>query len=106
MTIEEMRDRVIGVSEHWGKMMPIMVMEETAELNQAIVKFMRILYDSNLDVIKNASDKDRTNLGKAKHAITDELGDVYISLMALQEQLKISDRDVEKRIEEKLNKKY
>ena len=106
MELEEMREKCIGVQLHWGKKMPIMVMEEAGELIQAISKLMRVVYDSELDVIKDASNKDLIKIGKAKKALTDEIGDMYIALMALEEQLKISDRDIEARIVEKLNKKY
>lgn len=78
------------VAEFWGDRMPMIAMGETGELIQAISMYER---DKN--------DTTRQNL-------VDEIGDMWISLMALQahyEDGTIGDL-IDKRIEEKLNKVY
>lgn len=91
MTMFEIARKTGEVSEFWGDRMPMMVMEEAAELIQAISKYER-----------DKSDDTRKNL-------VDEIGDMWISLMALQyhydEDGTMAD-DIDKRIETKLNKKY
>ncbi len=78
------------VQKYWGNKMPMMLMEESGELIQAISKYER---DKNANTRQN---------------LIDEIGDMYISLMAIQLQYEtdISPEEVEKRIEKKLNKKY
>lgn len=87
------------VQEHWGHQMPMMVMEEAGELIQAISKLQRATH---------CEDYDERNCEEKEQALIEEIGDMYISLMALEMYLDIPDiRDrIGKRVEEKLNKKY
>ena len=79
--------------------MPMLVMEEAGELIQAISKLQRSTH---------REDYDEKDCEEKENALIDEIGDMYISLMALQMYLDIPDigDKIEKRIEEKLNKKY
>ena len=79
-----------SVQEYWDSIigMNYATIEEAAELIQSITK-----YD------KNPSDNNLQN-------IIDEIGDMYISLKAIQYHYNISDEDINKRIDKKLNKKY
>lgn len=91
-------DKCNEVQYYWGERMPMMVMEEAGELIQAISKYER-----------------KNGVREVSQNLIDEIGDMYISLMALQLQLnekieaELGDTVgnlIEKRIEEKLNKKY
>lgn len=90
MTMMEIGFACNKVAEFWGDKMPMMAMEEAGELIQAISKYER---DKN--------DTTRQNL-------VNEIGDMWISLMALQSHYEdgIMGDLIDKRIEEKLNKKY
>ena len=92
---------IYGVKSFWGDLMPTMTCEECGELIQAISKFLRA---SRMYACEENPYNER--LGKTVDNITDEIGDLYISLGALQKYLNISDEAVYGRIEEKLNKKY
>ena len=85
------------VSDYWGDKMPMMVMEEAGELIQAISKFERKGCKADSDEYKN---------------LIDEIGDMYISLKALELHYwglngkKTIETMIEERIERKLSKKY
>lgn len=68
--------------------MPMMLMEEAGELIQAVSKV------------------ERKGLDFEKQNLIDEIGDMYISLMAIRARYEISEKEIQKRIEHKLNKKY
>lgn len=86
--VENFEQSCKDVSEYWGDRMPMMLMEEAGELIQAVSKV------------------ERKGLDFEKQNLIDEIGDMYISLMAIRARYEISENDVEKRIEHKLNKKY
>lgn len=92
MLMNDFRKKCYEVQDYWGARMPMMVIEEAGELIQAISKYERKMSEENLQ------------------NLIDEVGDMYISLMALTLQNMDVNDDfedrVEKRIEEKLNKKY
>lgn len=72
----------------WNDRVPMMVMEECAELIQAISKFNRHMNpETSQDLI-------------------DEIGDVYISLEMLRQYYKIPLPAVKKRIFDKLDRRY
>jgi NTP pyrophosphatase (non-canonical NTP hydrolase) len=82
-------------------------MEECGELIQAISKLERYL--ENMQDDPNPDDPATLEgLNEKKQAVIDEIGDMWISLMALQcyyEDGTWGDK-IDKRIEEKLNRKY
>ena len=49
---------------------------------------------------------ERKGLDFEKQNLIDEIGDMYISLMAIRTRYKISEKEIQERIEHKLNKKY
>lgn len=81
------------VNSYWGEKMPMMTMEELAELAQAISKLERKLDD--IDKVK-----------ELRQNVIDEIGDVAISCHALMHRYGIKPEEIEKRINEKLGKKY
>jgi len=96
------------VRKYWGEIMPMMVMEEAGELIQAISKYER-------GVTEAFCIDDDDTLRKLCNDLIDEIGDMYILLMALQLQYecavtsvlgKTLEELIEDRIEKKLNKKY
>lgn len=110
MKREEFLRKCDEVQKYWRDRMPMMVMEEAAELIQAISKYERYIVSSDFGIIDD--DKAR----EISQNLIDEVGDMYISLMALQFQYKYLNEHVdpykpveeliELRIEKKLNKKY
>ena len=90
MTMYEIARKCDEVQNFWGDKMPMLAMEEAGELIQAISKYER-----------EQNDITRQNL-------IDEIGDMWITLMALQaryEDGELGDA-IDKRIETKLNKRY
>lgn len=83
--IEEAKE----IANFWGDKMPMMAMEEMAELTKAISKIER-----------KGESEDRLA------ELIDEIGDVYISLSAIMARYEIFEEDVNRRIENKVNKKY
>ena len=98
MNMLEIARKTNEVSEYWGNLMPMMVMEEAGELIQAISKYERTL-------AKNGTEEDQS---KARKNLIDEIGDMWISLMALQSHYEDGTWGdlIDSRIKEKLNKKY
>lgn len=102
-------DRVAFISKceeiamFWKDKMPMLAMEESGELIQAISKMERARIDHNPDEITR-----KANYEFAKKYLISEIGDMYISLMALQIFYAddLSTEDLSKHIKEKLNKKY
>lgn len=94
------------VGEHWGDdLMPMMAMEEAAELSQAISKHARMMHklDGSYDDI--TAENFEAYLQSREHLI-EELGDMYISMRAIMHLACIPESRVWERINEKLNKKY
>lgn len=77
------------VNEFWGDKMPMMAMEEMAELTHAISKVER----------KGLSEDLRKN-------VIEEISDVYISIRAIMERYGITEEEIGTRVDTKLNKKY
>ena len=84
--------QVEDIIKYWGDKMPMLVMEESGELIQAISKRER----ANTVDKKEIADK----------GLIDEIGDMYISLLAIRLYYGIDLFKIEDRIKEKLNKKY
>ena len=84
------------VAEYWGDRMPMMAMEEMAELIKAISKFER------LDFAEETNEMIKSGWLN----VIDEIGDVFISCKALMSRYGIPQERVDKRINDKLNKKY
>lgn len=89
MTLKELLYATIDVNGHWGDRMPMMAMEEMAELTQALSKKERNPY-------KYSSTKD----------IEEEMRDVLICIGALMNRYDISPNEIEQAIKEKLKVKY
>ena len=96
--MSDLEVKMKDVAHYWGHKMPMMAMEECAELIQAISKFERA-------TIPNNESEEYKNLVK-------EIADVYISMNALISwyapgafygQMK---DDIMEAVENKLNKKY
>lgn len=91
MDRHEFLKKCVEVDEYWNEKMPIMACEEAGELIQAISKAERKGVKFESETYQN---------------LVDEIGDMYITLMALQNHYNINEGDIEVRIEKKLNKKY
>lgn len=95
MDLYEIRDISKPISEHWGEdILPMIVAEECGELVQAVSKYYRNLYftgNENPDL---------------KQHIIEEMGDAFLTIMALTWSCKIDPDDIWKRIQYKaqLNK--
>lgn len=81
------------VAKHWGNRMPMMCMEEAAELIQAISKMERV------------PETGETVIDSKEHLI-EEMGDILIAVEALREFYRIPEDKIEMRIREKLARKY
>lgn len=98
------------VGEHWGEdLMPMMAMEEAAELSQAISKYARMFHQ--LDGSYDGSYDDITAEAleaylQSRERLIEELGDMYIAMRAIMHLAGIPESRVWDRINEKLNKKY
>jgi NTP pyrophosphatase (non-canonical NTP hydrolase) len=105
MERKEFIEKCNDVQEYWRDRMPMMFMEECGEAIQAISKFERVTFDP----IEDSTIREKRG-AEAEKGLIDELGDMYISLMAitLQYRQMIDDFDekLKTRIETKLNKKY
>ena len=96
------KEKVLSVKNYWNNKMPMMTIEEMAELTQAISKYERYACNENYE------------------QIVKELADVYIALEAYQMYISNLDlkedggdwywnkmlNDVNEAVEAKLNKKY
>lgn len=83
----EVHSNIIAVNKYWGDQMPIMCMEELAELIQAISKRERYCMSAT-DGLKN------------------EIADVYISLYAIMSHYDIDASEITELMNKKLKKKY
>ena len=90
MTFDEFDTALNGVWYHWRDDMPMMAMEELAELSQAISKYKRKPTAERAENLKR------------------ELADVYIATEALLRMwdLKFGAEECKQYMEEKLSKKY
>ena len=86
--IENIDSTIAGVAEYWGDQMPMNVMEECAELIQAISKYKR----------------DETLSNKERIAI--EMAGVFIGCYALMNQLDISNERMLTLVSRKLKRRY
>ena len=99
-------DQCKGVEQFWTeKRLPIMVVEELAELQQAICKHDRW--------IRSAEDYPEEEFNKIWDNMIAEMADVYISLEAFQWMMSadlddkiILDNEIRAAIDKKLSKKY
>lgn len=58
------------------------------------------------ELIQAVSKVERKGLDFEKQNLIDEIVDMYISLMAIRARYEISEKEIQERIEHKLNKKY
>lgn len=101
-------ERIKNVSNYWAERTPMMCMEEAGELIQAISKYERKkdYYESlGEDEVAEAK-RGRFEWNVARKNLIDEIGDVYISLAAIMDHYDIYIHEVDKRINDKLNKIY
>ena len=92
----------VAVSKFWGNMMPMMAMEEMAELIKAISKLER-----DMDGVEFERDPfDEEPEKTLKQDIIAEMADVSISCAALCDRYKITPAEIGEAIFKKLDKKY
>lgn len=84
----EVETRCGEIATYWQDLLPMVTMEECGELIRAISKMERRDKEPN------------------KQDIIDEMGDVFICMSALSHRYSISEDDILKRLDEKINKKY
>jgi NTP pyrophosphatase (non-canonical NTP hydrolase) len=93
----ELGKAIKGVAQWWNDFLPMLLMEECAELQQAVSKFERYWAT---DVTSESRER------KLKGDITKEMADVFITILAYCEYYGIEPNDIFKATEEKLRKKY
>lgn len=93
----ELGKAIKDVANYWNDLLPIMLMEECAELQQAVSKFERYL---NAEVTSES--RERALRGN----IVKEMADVQIAMLAYCEYFGIKPEDIFKATDEKLRKKY
>jgi NTP pyrophosphatase (non-canonical NTP hydrolase) len=100
--------KIDGVTRFWKHKMPMMAMEECAEVIQAISKVERArdVYKEALEDDVEVADAANYQIGKRKDELKDEIRDIYISIRALMLYYGIDESDIMERVEVKLNKKY
>ena len=105
MEREDFIKKCDDVQNYWKDRMPMMFMEEAGEAIQAISKYERTVFEPIEDSLVR-----KEKCEAAEKGLIDELGDMYISLMAITIQYRNMidnfDEKLETRIETKLNKKY
>lgn len=101
-------DEIKSVADHWGDKMPMMAMEECAEVIQAISKVER-----NTDIFRKCLESDpevadaaQYQWSGSKDKLTDEIRDVYISMRALIYYYNLDEVKILEKVKTKLNKKY
>ena len=93
----ELGKAIKDVANYWNDLLPIMLMEECAELQQAVSKYERHLNCENTSEIRERA---------LKSFITKEMADVQIAMLAYCEYFGINPEDIFKATDEKLRKKY
>ena len=93
----DMYKEIEKVNNHWGDRMPMMAMEEMAELIQAVSKYERLI---NKDYTNDSKE------GLLRERIVEEMADVYISCNALCHRYEINTQDILDYINIKLSLKY
>lgn len=93
----ELGKAIKGVAQWWNDFLPMLLMEECAELQQAVSKFERYWAT---DVTSESREI------KLKGDITKEMADVFITILAYCEYYGIELNDIFKATDEKLRKKY
>jgi len=93
----DLNKAIKGVAQWWNDFLPMLLMEECAELQQAVSKFERYWAT---DVTSESRER------KLKGDITKEMADVFITILAYCEYYGIEPNDIFKAAEEKLQKKY
>lgn len=101
--MSDLEVKMKDVGDYWNQKMPMMAMEECAELIQAISKFERA------DIVI----EDRNGENSLYNNLVKEMADVYISIHALMwwytsndSMYEVMKDDVADAIVAKLNKKY
>ncbi len=111
--LNESFERAKEVDTYWGEQMPMMAMEELAELQQAISKYERAKKKAIKELESKGYDDDdlyeedfldRTH-DKWEDVLT-EMADVFIACSALIHRYEIDPWFIESKIQEKLDKKY
>ena len=93
----ELGKAIKDVANYWNDLLPIMLVEECAELQQAVSKFERYL---NAEVTSES--RERVLRGN----IVKEMADVQIVMLAYCEYFGIKPEDIFKATDEKLRKRY
>lgn len=106
ITNEEMCKGAEAVEKYWGDLMPMMAMEEAAEFSQAVSKLERIRKRLDECQSEDIDPDDFDEFIEARRHLSEEIGDLMISVKAIQYTFTISDSSILHRIEEKLSKKY
>lgn len=96
-------ERCEDVSNNWTYKMPMMAMEECGELIQAISKFER---GSEFRETNNGNNGRFVWNGTKIENVVEEMADVFISCSALCHQYGITEEDVVRAIDKKLQKNY
>ena len=100
--MSDLEVKMQDVAHYWGHKMPMMAMEECAELIQAISKIERCEEDEDGFLTEKGNMEYKIRLDELK----DEIRDVYISIRAIMHTYKIGEEDIMERVYNKLNKKY
>lgn len=104
--------RTEDVDNYWDERMPMMAMEEMAEAQKAISKLERYLYEiENSDWLRYSGKgfsgiREKHTEEELKEQLTEELGDVMISIFALLNHYEIDDLELDHKIDEKLKRTY
>ena len=92
------KEKVTNNLKYWGDLFPMMAMEECGELIQAISKMERFKSGH----LPKYADHEMSY----KEDLLEEIRDVYMVLATLQVLYGIEDEDVQKAINEKIDRKY
>ena len=101
-------DKVQDVVNHWDNRLPMMIMEEAGALIQAISTFDRAstyyeaLGEDEYAEMRKAQKKSEI----AEQNLIDEIGAMYVSLLAIRLYYDLDLSKIEERIDENLNKEY
>lgn len=113
INLEESFEKTKQVNMYWGEQMPMMAMEELAELQQAISKYERAKKKATKELEAKGYDDDdlyEEDFLDMTHDkwedVLKEMADVFIACSALIHRYEIDPWFIESKIQEKLDKKY
>lgn len=105
--MSDLEVKIQDVAHYWGHKMPMMTIEECAELIQAISKFERNdLFEPGIKNVYGNLVEEIADVYISIHALIHWYGELYGDLLEIPNYEERMKEDIMSAIEDKLNKKY